>query len=128
MYSLDICTYALLRSILIITNYYYLLFTIIIHFFIFGFFFQAEDGIRDYKVTGVPCALPISGRAYANFDYALNENHRLHWYGHRPEDYLTDVLAAKGVAFVDRVSSGRKPFFLELATFEIGRASCRGRA
>src|SRR5256885_4981417 len=25
-----------------------------------GFFFQAEDGIRDYKVTGVQtCALPI---------------------------------------------------------------------
>src|SRR3989454_4075500 len=29
----------------------------------FFFFFQAEDGIRDYKVTGVQtCALPISGR------------------------------------------------------------------
>src|SRR5256885_7930464 len=28
------------------------------------FFFQAEDGIRDYKVTGVQtCALPILGRA-----------------------------------------------------------------
>ena len=28
-------------------------------FFVF-FFFQAEDGIRDYKVTGVQtCALPI---------------------------------------------------------------------
>src|SRR5256885_5468455 len=28
------------------------------------FFFQAEDGIRDYKVTGVQtCALPISSRA-----------------------------------------------------------------
>src|SRR5256885_3729435 len=28
------------------------------------FFFQAEDGIRDYKVTGVQtCALPISDRA-----------------------------------------------------------------
>src|SRR5256885_11540217 len=27
----------------------------------FDFFFQAEDGIRDYKVTGVQtCALPIS--------------------------------------------------------------------
>src|ERR1039457_7603824 len=27
------------------------------------FFFQAEDGIRDYKVTGVQtCALPISGQ------------------------------------------------------------------
>src|SRR3989454_2874980 len=30
------------------------------------FFFQAEDGIRDYKVTGVQtCALPISG-VYSN--------------------------------------------------------------
>src|SRR5256885_17272994 len=33
--------------------------TYIINIFIF-FFFQAEDGIRDYKVTGVQtCALPI---------------------------------------------------------------------
>src|SRR5256885_3493463 len=32
----------------------------------FIFFFQAEDGIRDYKVTGVQtCALPISS-AYVN--------------------------------------------------------------
>src|SRR5256885_11234619 len=30
---------------------------------IYFFFFQAEDGIRDYKVTGVQtCALPISGK------------------------------------------------------------------
>src|SRR3954462_4569275 len=30
----------------------------------FFFFFQAEDGIRDYRVTGVQtCALPISSRA-----------------------------------------------------------------
>src|SRR2546426_426312 len=30
----------------------------------FFFFFQAEDGIRDYKVTGVQtCALPISAPA-----------------------------------------------------------------
>src|SRR5256885_7505918 len=29
------------------------------------FFFQAEDGIRDYKVTGVQtCALPIAGVIY----------------------------------------------------------------
>src|ERR1022692_1745181 len=29
------------------------------------FFFQAEDGIRDYKVTGVQtCALPISGSSH----------------------------------------------------------------
>src|SRR5690606_41038245 len=31
---------------------------------VFFFFFQAEDGIRDFHVTGVQtCALPISGRA-----------------------------------------------------------------
>src|SRR2546426_553541 len=30
-------------------------------YLLFFFFFQAEDGIRDYKVTGVQtCALPIS--------------------------------------------------------------------
>src|SRR5256885_3010772 len=33
----------------------------VIEYAIFFFFFQAEDGIRDYKVTGVQtCALPIS--------------------------------------------------------------------
>src|SRR2546426_5259870 len=33
----------------------------ILHNILFFFFFQAEDGIRDYKVTGVQtCALPIS--------------------------------------------------------------------
>src|SRR5256885_3527160 len=33
----------------------------------FFFFFQAEDGIRDYKVTGVQtCALPISVEAMAS--------------------------------------------------------------
>src|SRR5262249_59480616 len=31
-------------------------------FYVFFFFFQAEDGIRDWSVTGVQtCALPISG-------------------------------------------------------------------
>src|SRR5215467_13252913 len=31
----------------------------------FFFFFQAEDGIRDYKVTGVQtCALPISEKEH----------------------------------------------------------------
>src|SRR5256885_3549099 len=35
-------------------------------FFCVFFFFQAEDGIRDYKVTGVQtCALPISAQRAA---------------------------------------------------------------
>src|SRR6266850_7458999 len=33
---------------------------------VFYFFFQAEDGIRYYKVTGVQtCALPILSRAFS---------------------------------------------------------------
>src|SRR6266850_7168959 len=37
-----------------------MLFVKLSHSVIFFFFFQAEDGIRDYKVTGVQtCALPI---------------------------------------------------------------------
>src|ERR1022692_186971 len=36
----------------------------------FFFFFQAEDGIRDYKVTGVQtCALPISSDMTASFTW-----------------------------------------------------------
>jgi arylsulfatase A-like enzyme len=75
------------------------------------------DGVRNYVPPGWD-EWDVAGKAYGNFDYTLNENHRLHAYGHRPEDYLTDVLADKGVDFIDRAtSSGRKPFFLELATF-----------
>src|SRR6266478_6734621 len=37
-------------------------------FFVFFFFFQAEDGIRDLTVTGVQtCALPISLRTAGSF-------------------------------------------------------------
>src|SRR5256885_10336591 len=37
------------------------------------FFFQAEDGIRDYKVTGVQtCALPIFGRRLTKASRALS--------------------------------------------------------
>src|SRR5256885_10418201 len=36
------------------------MFSTVLKCFFFFFFFQAEDGIRDYKVTGVQtCALPI---------------------------------------------------------------------
>src|SRR5256885_5815707 len=37
-----------------------MIYLIVVCFIIVFFFFQAEDGIRDYKVTGVQtCALPI---------------------------------------------------------------------
>src|SRR2546426_5313707 len=40
------------------------------------FFFQAEDGIRDYKVTGVQtCALPISPAATSGRDASVACRH-----------------------------------------------------
>src|SRR5256885_13184669 len=55
----------------------------------FFFFFQAEDGIRDYKVTGVQtCALPISFR-FRHPEVPLN----LHFHNTRGTG-LANVLAA----------------------------------
>jgi N-acetylglucosamine-6-sulfatase len=59
----------------------------------------------------------VGGRAYPEFDYTLNQNGELESYGHRPSDYLTDVLARKGVDFIDSAAAAHSPFFLELATF-----------
>ncbi|HEY4993753.1 MAG TPA: sulfatase [Nakamurella sp.] len=59
----------------------------------------------------------VPGYAYSEYNYTLNEDGRLHHFGHRPADYLTDVLARKGVQFVNGSASAGRPFFLELATF-----------
>jgi arylsulfatase A-like enzyme len=59
----------------------------------------------------------VAGAAYPEFDYTLNENGTLHYYGDAPRDYLTDVLARRGVKFIDSSAGSGQPFFLELATF-----------
>jgi arylsulfatase A-like enzyme len=38
-------------------------------------------------------------------------------YGYRPRDYLTNVIARKGLDFIDRAAAAKRPFMLELATF-----------
>jgi arylsulfatase A-like enzyme len=75
-------------------------------------------------VDGQPLYIPpgwdewdVGGKGYSNFNYGLNENGRYHYYGSAPEDYLTDVLAEKGVDYINRVATGRRPFFLEIAPF-----------
>ena len=79
---------------------------------IFFFFFQAEDGIRDYKVTGVQtCALPILIQG-GNLEAAA-------------------LIAFLGI--VDPLGDRDAPsiFFVPVqktaAFIEIGRASCRER-
>jgi N-acetylglucosamine-6-sulfatase len=81
------------------------------------------------RVDGSPARVPLTyvppgwnewdvgGWGYAEFNYRLNESGVIHRYGHRPRDYLTDVLARKGVDFVRRAAQSHHPFFLELSTF-----------
>ena len=58
-----------------------------------------------------------AGNAYGEFNYNLNENGALVHYGATPRDYLTDVLATKGSAFINQAAAANRPFVLELATF-----------
>src|SRR5256885_7531201 len=88
---------------------------------IFFFFFQAEDGIRDYKVTGVQtCALPISRlgpvHAGATEIVALHENvHCAH--AESRSDSITRC----------RASPARTQVADSIMPTKIGRASCRER-
>jgi arylsulfatase A-like enzyme len=59
----------------------------------------------------------VAGWGYPEYDYTLNENGRLRHFGHRPRDYLTNVLTRRASAFVNSAARGAQPFFLELATF-----------
>src|SRR5690606_39779875 len=47
----------------------------------FFFFFQAEDGIRDFHVTGVQtCALPIWRRSWRSFMPPFSRRTRAAWH------------------------------------------------
>src|SRR5688500_19352168 len=86
---------------------------------VYFFFFQAEDGIRDYKVTGVQtCALPISPEPLA------------HGVAGEQAYLLLEFLDLKGkgdFAALGRMlaAAHRKPG--PRFGWKIGRASCRER-
>src|SRR5256885_3591318 len=88
---------------------------------LFFFFFQAEDGIRDYKVTGVQtCALPISDKSSfsaALFDSAAEKLDL------SARAYVRSVKVARTIADLAK-SDIIEP---EHISEEIGRASCRER-
>src|SRR3989454_12801027 len=69
------------------------------------FFFQAEDGIRDYKVTGVQtCALPILFALLGNDDYLLRQIAAGE--GARARDYAAWVVSAAGGDAIKIVNPG----------------------
>src|SRR5256885_8512518 len=86
------------------------------------FFFQAEDGIRDYKVTGVQtCALPIFNpqRVFWELNKYLPDDAILAADSGTSADWFARTLKLK--------TSHLASLSGNLATMEIGRASCRER-
>src|SRR5690606_40626378 len=64
---------------------------LLVSFFFVFFFFQAEDGIRDFHVTGVQtCALPILVRVVADADWLVKQVVQQH------EKLFILLLNAKG--------------------------------
>ena len=59
----------------------------------------------------------VAGWGYPEFNYRMNEDGSIHEFGDLPSDYLTDVMAGRGVDFINRAAAADQPFFLELATF-----------
>src|SRR5688500_20219456 len=84
----------------------------------FFFFFQAEDGIRDYKVTGVQtCALPIFAGLFALLGLGVAV---VGLFG-----LLSYSVSLRGREFGIRMAIGARP--QDVQRLEIGRASCRER-
>ncbi len=88
-------------------------------------YLEAPGQSRDGAVSRLPATYvppgwsnwEVAGWGYPEYNYLLNANHSLELFGGQASDYLTDVLARKGVGFVDAAAHSGKPFFLELATF-----------
>jgi N-acetylglucosamine-6-sulfatase len=65
----------------------------------------------------------VAGNAYPEFNYDLNENGAVVHYGPGPPparnaaNYLTDVLAVRATAFIDRAATAHRPFLMEVGTF-----------
>ena len=75
-----------------------------------------EGGTRPYVPPGWN-EWDVPGNGYPEYGYTLNSNGRLRHHGYARSDYLTDVLAEKGLRFIDRSAAQHRPFMLEIATF-----------
>jgi arylsulfatase A-like enzyme len=78
---------------------------------------RARTGVSNTYVPPGWNEWDVAGFGYREYSYPLNVNGVVHHFGHRPRAYLTDVLARRGAAFIDRSAAAHTPFFLELATF-----------
>ena len=81
---------------------------------------RADGAAADVSANYVPPGWnewDVAGWGYPEFNYTLNADGQLQHFGHDPSDYMTDVLARRGVQFINLATQRHQPFFLELATF-----------
>src|SRR5690606_40732557 len=85
------------------------------------FSFQAEDGIRDFHVTGVQtCALPIyGGHHIPTKDIVRRQTTSM-------QNLLTNLRLIDHLIVIDNIKASGE-IVLEIEHNEIGRASCRER-
>jgi N-acetylglucosamine-6-sulfatase len=57
----------------------------------------------------------VTDSGYGGFNYPLNEDGKVVYFGAKPRDYLTDVLSRLAVKFIREPKNA--PFFIEIATF-----------
>src|SRR3989440_1229812 len=82
-------------------------------FYVFFFFFQAEDGIRDLIVTGVQtCALPISTKDHAIVLPKIPF----------PEPVITEAIEVKQRGEEEKLSNGLHKLHEEDPTFQHERS------
>jgi arylsulfatase A-like enzyme len=83
-------------------------------------YLDPQEGSSGVPSTYVPPGWnewDVAGWGYPEYNYDMNVNGTVVHYGSQPQDYLTDVLANKGVNFINSTSGSGQPFFLELAPF-----------
>jgi arylsulfatase A-like enzyme len=78
---------------------------------------EGGSGVPDNYVPPGWNEWDVAGWGYPEYNYDMNVNGTVVHYGNRPQDYLTDVLADRGVSFINSTSASGQPFFLELASF-----------
>src|SRR5690606_40053544 len=93
-----------------------------------SFFFQAEDGIRDFHVTGVQtCALPILAAVRMYLDGIPNVQTGLVEGSTTLRDGSAQVNAGAALLHRKLVTGGADVDGPPLVDKQIGRASCRER-
>ena len=63
--------------------------------------------------------VPITDSAYSSYDYTVNDDGTLVYYGVTPADYITDVMAGLSLQFIDETAQLPQPtpFFLMVSLY-----------